>query len=216
MVVKAIAREIEPFEDETIVAVKTIYKHADNEMMKVLICELKIMTHLGKHLNIVNLLGAITKHISRRELMVITEFCAQGNLLNFLQSQRSTFEDFIIDDELIMPSADHAITHESCRSQIVTAEVSNYVRMPTKTPPDSIVNLVTISQNTSIVINTGNLISWSFQISRGMDYLASKRILHGDFAARNFLLCDDNVVKICDFDLAKSLYKKNSTSTGRV
>lgn len=40
-----------------------------------------------------------------------------------------------------------------------------------------------------------------------MDYLASRKVLHGDLAARNILLCDGNVVKICDFGLARSMYK---------
>lgn len=56
-------------------------------------------------------------------------------------------------------------------------------------------------------INTSDLVCWSFQIARGMDYLSSRKVLHGDLAARNVLLCDQNVVKICDFGLAKSLYK---------
>lgn len=43
-----------------------------------------------------------------------------------------------------------------------------------------------------------------------MDYLASRKVLHGDLAARNVLLCDDNVVKICDFGLARSLYKSDN------
>lgn len=40
-----------------------------------------------------------------------------------------------------------------------------------------------------------------------MDYLATRKIIHGDLAARNVLLCEGNVVKICDFGLAKALYK---------
>jgi serine/threonine protein kinase len=39
-----------------------------------------------------------------------------------------------------------------------------------------------------------------------MEYLASRKILHGDLAARNVLLAERNVVKICDFGLAKEMY----------
>lgn len=57
-------------------------------------------------------------------------------------------------------------------------------------------------------VTTTDLICWSFQVARGMDYLASRKVLHGDLAARNILLSDGNVVKICDFGLAKSMYKR--------
>lgn len=33
------------------------------------------------------------------------------------------------------------------------------------------------------------------------------QVLHGDLACRNVLLHEDNVVKICDFGLAKEMYK---------
>lgn len=59
-----------------------------------------------------------------------------------------------------------------------------------------------------MVISTTDLISWSFQVARGMQYLSSRNVLHGDLAARNVLLCEDNVVKICDFGLARSMYKR--------
>lgn len=36
------------------------------------------------------------------------------------------------------------------------------------------------------------------------------QVLHGDLAARNILLAEDNVVKICDFGLAKSMYKSDN------
>lgn len=38
-----------------------------------------------------------------------------------------------------------------------------------------------------------------------MDYLASRNVFHGDLAARNVLLCENNIVKIADFGLARSL-----------
>jgi FMS-like tyrosine kinase 1 len=53
---------------------------------------------------------------------------------------------------------------------------------------------------------TSDLVCWAFQIARGMDYLSSRKVLHGDLAARNVLLCDNNVVKICDFGLARRFF----------
>lgn len=36
--------------------------------MRALVTELKIMVHLGQHLNVVNLLGAVTKNIAKRKM----------------------------------------------------------------------------------------------------------------------------------------------------
>lgn len=48
-----------------------------------------------------------------------------------------------------------------------------------------------------------------------MAHLASRKIVHGDLAARNVLLANNNIVKICDFGLARNLrnemnYQKKS------
>lgn len=47
----------------TAVAVKTVKSHTNKNGLKSLISELKILMHLGSHLNVVNLLGAVTKNI---------------------------------------------------------------------------------------------------------------------------------------------------------
>ncbi|XP_046638612.1 vascular endothelial growth factor receptor kdr-like [Daphnia pulicaria] len=57
-----------------------------------------------------------------------------------------------------------------------------------------------------LTMSTADLISWSFQIARGMDYLTSKKVLHGDLAARNVLLADDGVAKVADFGMARKMY----------
>ena len=41
------------------------------------------------------------------------------------------------------------------------------------------------------------------QLCDGMAYMASKRLVHMDFAERNCLLADDNLLKIGDFGLTK-------------
>lgn len=65
VVKKAIAKNIIPGEDKTIVAVKMVKKTADNLHIKALATELKIMVHLGQHLNVVNLLGAVTTNVAK-------------------------------------------------------------------------------------------------------------------------------------------------------
>ena len=50
-----------------------------NVLFQALMAELKIMIHLGRHLNIVNLLGACTVGLARRELWVIVEYCRSGS-----------------------------------------------------------------------------------------------------------------------------------------
>lgn len=58
-------------------------------------------------------------------------------------------------------------------------------------------------------ITTSDLVCWLFQVARGMQYLSSRKVLHADLAARNVLLSERNVVKICGFGLARSLFKRD-------
>ncbi|XP_055298860.1 vascular endothelial growth factor receptor 1-like isoform X8 [Sitodiplosis mosellana] len=282
VVIKGIAQGIVPYEEETTVAVKMVKKMADNEVMRALISELKIMVHLGQHLNVVNLLGAVTKNIAQREVMVIVEYCRFGNLQNFLVKHRRYFIDQIVrDKDIIDPSIqtrDPRWSNDSGYSYFNSLGLK-YIQLyfPNKqqqllknhyennnrpdTDRQSVVNSAYIrhsnagdyfpggmdsanteatllSRNThpggeenpamsdsqpgwrsnyqsdykgpSRSVTTTDLLCWAFQVARGMEYLASRKVLHGDLAARNILLCDDNVVKICDFGLARSMYKTDN------
>ena len=71
------------WEPVTTVAVKMVKPQADISYIKALMAELKIMMHLGRHLNIVNLLGACTVGLARRELLVIVEYCRSESWVSF-------------------------------------------------------------------------------------------------------------------------------------
>ena len=55
------------------VAVKVARRDADSVQIQTLVDELKVMIYLGEHLNIVNLLGACTKTITKGKysLMIV-------------------------------------------------------------------------------------------------------------------------------------------------
>ncbi|CAM9151809.1 unnamed protein product, partial [Lampetra fluviatilis] len=64
-----------------------------------------------------------------------------------------------------------------------------------------------------------DLASFAWQISRGMEYLASIKLVHRDLAARNVLVCDGLVMKISDFGLSRDVYQDEAyikTSRGRI
>lgn len=60
------------------VAVKMLKGDADSEQRRALMSEIKILIHVGRHLNIVNLIGASTVNFARGELLVLVEFCQHG------------------------------------------------------------------------------------------------------------------------------------------
>lgn len=174
---EAVAEGILPNENETVVAVKAVKSRDDDDVVKALASELKIMIFLGHHPNVVNLFGAVTSNIAKRELLVIVELCACGNLKSFLIEHRSWFIDHTRD----------GLTAQSC----------------------AYINISSMTAANENFVCTGDLLSWAHQVALGMAYLASKKILHGDLAARNVLLTDSKVAKICDFGLSRSLYKDN-------
>ncbi|XP_012261090.2 fibroblast growth factor receptor homolog 1-like isoform X2 [Athalia rosae] len=142
----------------SVVAVKMLKEgHTDAEMMD-LVSEMEMMKMIGKHVNIINLLGACTQG---GPLYVVVEFAPHGNLRDFLREHR--------------PSSGYEPT----------------IGQETK-------ERKTLTQK--------DLVSFAYQVARGMEYLASRRCIHRDLAARNVLVSDEYVLKIADFGLARDIH----------
>nr|XP_033335512.1 vascular endothelial growth factor receptor 1-like [Megalopta genalis] len=233
VVLKAEALGICESGEKTTVAVKMDRRGPDNLYMSELGNEIKIMIHVGKHLNVVNLLGVCTKDKLEHRLLAIVEFCQFGNLRDYLFKHRSDFINQIDpttgkfdlnigQDRLILTRPARLCSTNRVKSAELSSCFSNRSSESDSVQchaRDSVLDSASSQPGWSNYrgdykdsnvkpICTQDLLSWAFQVARGMEYLSQRRVLHGDLAARNILLADDNVVKICDFGLAKSMYKE--------
>ncbi|XP_078500062.1 fibroblast growth factor receptor 2 isoform X3 [Lissotriton helveticus] len=156
--------------DVVTVAVKMLKDDATEKDLSDLVSEMEMMKMIGKHKNIINLLGACTQD---GPLYVIVEYASKGNLREYLRTRRPPGMEYSFD-----------------------------------------INRIPEEQMTF-----KDLVSCTYQLARGMEYLASQKCIHRDLAARNVLVTETNVMKIADFGLARDInnidyYKK--TTNGRL
>ncbi|XP_043559067.1 vascular endothelial growth factor receptor 3 isoform X1 [Chiloscyllium plagiosum] len=207
-VVEASAFGIDKSSSCKTVAVKMLKDGATANEHKALMSELKILIHIGNHLNVVNLLGACTK--ANGPLMVIVEYCKYGNLSNYLRSKR---EDFIPYRDRAPKMRNQVISMVEVvkgldnRSQACPSENAICKRTAVEKILCHPEELVEVDDLWQCPLTLVDLICYSFQVARGMEFLASRKCIHRDLAARNILLSENNVVKICDFGLARDIYK---------
>ncbi|KAB7497734.1 hypothetical protein Anas_13767 [Armadillidium nasatum] len=113
--------------------------------------------------------------------------------------------------ESSISDSDYDFTYTLC----TTSDMTAYSKTPSSPASPSTSDcqaekISSDSENTpgvSVPLTTADLFCWAWQIAKGMEYLTSRKVLHGDLAARNLLLASNNVVKICDFGLSRKMYK---------
>ncbi|XP_068709972.1 fibroblast growth factor receptor 3-like isoform X1 [Montipora foliosa] len=143
------------------VAVKMLKEDATDHEFADLVSEMETMKTIGKHKNIINLIGACTQG---GPLYVVVEYAPNGNLRQFLRDRR--------------PTREYTTT-----------------------------------------LTLADLVSFGYQVVRGMEYLSSKKCIHRDLAARNILVGEENTLKIADFGLARDVHQIDyyrKTTDGRL
>ncbi|KAM9331690.1 platelet-derived growth factor receptor beta-like isoform 2-T4 [Pholidichthys leucotaenia] len=190
----------------TKVAVKMVKPGSD--AVQSLMSELKVLVHLGPHLNIVNLLGACTRG---GPVYLITEFCRHGDLVVYLQRNKHTFlhteaQSRSDSDGGYMDMNKEDGSNYVAMKELSYADIEPAVYEAPDTPTDH-QETPSLLLSDSSLLRLPDLISFSYQVAQAMDFLSSRKCVHRDLAARNVLVCDGKLVKVCDFGLARDLQK---------
>ncbi|KAL1394532.1 hypothetical protein pipiens_003034 [Culex pipiens pipiens] len=226
---------IRPLETYQQVAVKMLKECPSLEDIKEFRREIEVMKSVGVHPNVVCLVGHYTKNIN--EMMLLTEYCGNGNLLNYLRCEWHK----LLRVEIIGTSSDakqslcskamHCnIKVTGCECNDVNAlDESQQSMAPPPLPP--LANLVENQcyysthcnekqrQLDDAIITSCELLEFARQVAVGMEFLAKNRVVHRDLAARNVLVCSNRIVKISDFGLSRDIYQENlyrKTGTGKL
>lgn len=190
------------------VAVKMLKSTAHADEKEALMSELKIMSHLGQHENIVNLLGACTHG---GPVLVITEYCCYGDLLNFLRRKAEAMLGPSLslgqDPDVVSGYKNIHLEKKYVRrdSGFSSQGLDTYVEMRPVSTSSSDSSEQDLDKEAERPLELHDLLHFSSQVAQGMAFLASKNCIHRDVAARNVLLTSGHVAKIGDFGLARDI-----------
>ncbi|NXG73488.1 FLT3 kinase, partial [Baryphthengus martii] len=201
-VVNATAYGIRNAGDSVQVAVKMLKEKPDASEKDALMSELKMMTHIGSHENIVNLLGACTVsgNLQYHKCLLPAGINLAGEEFNNTEDQRLMFLAMLyILFEYENSHSFFLCLSKGCKRRMlfVMSLIGEYKIKHSSRQIDE--------EEDFNVLTFEDLLCFSYQVAKGMEFLESKSCIHRDLAARNILVTHGKVVKICDFGLARDV-----------
>lgn len=217
MVVQATAYGISESGVSQQVAVKMLKEKHQSVEKEALMSELKMLTHIGQHDNIVNLLGACTE---TGPIYLIFQYCCYGDLLNYLKKSGDRYHKSVTDafSNDRFSSLYCNLQPKKNSNDRITA-MDHYLPMHDSTtrgqedialiPFTSFdVEEMYESEDDPLeqqALTFNDLLNFAYQVAKGMEFLSAKNCIHRDLAARNVLVTKGRLVKIGDFGLARDI-----------
>lgn len=214
---------------KTVVSVKMLKENATKLEFENFLKEMDLMRLIGKHENIISLLGCCTTKSG--PIYAIVEHAKYGNLRNYLRLYRPKDGLFSDQDSDLSQSEDANLEDETENSNNLEDEKDTAFKSILKLQKQ----LNTFKTNNKLYTNTSlihspclsfahkqigssfnqtnlmvDLIRFCTQISNGMKYLHSKNVYNRELCARNILLNEFKIAKIADSGLTREFYNFKS------